>query len=129
MWGRLQGENGVERREQGSKRLRIDTSAEGEGDVSPSSTGRGSPFVRRGEHVYARTSPLFRTAALHHVDLRAVDAILLSSAHSLLGLPYVTELSDFRGKVTLPSRPLFYALSAVSLSAHLTTHRRSPPLP
>jgi hypothetical protein len=36
------------------------------------------------------------------VDLSTVDAVLLSSAHSLLGLPFVTEHSAFRGQVTLP---------------------------
>jgi hypothetical protein len=63
-------------------------------------TSSSLPFTQCGDEFYICTEPLYKTAVdLDLVDISAVDAILISAPANLLGLPFITELSTFRGKV------------------------------
>jgi integrator complex subunit 9 len=51
-------------------------------------------------HARARGhDAVFETARWQTVDFARIDVVLVSHQHTLLGLPYVTEYSSFRGAV------------------------------
>ncbi|KAK3240621.1 hypothetical protein CYMTET_49558 [Cymbomonas tetramitiformis] len=47
----------------------------------------------------AHNQPVYEVCALSEVDLESVDAILISDFTEMLALPYITELSHFRGNI------------------------------
>ena len=57
-----------------------------------------------GEYFIDNATTRFETRHLNVIDIADVDIVLVSSFNDLLGLPFITRIPSFKGKVfmTLP---------------------------
>lgn len=57
------------------------------------------------------------------IDLASIDVILISNAHNMLALPFVTEYSAFRGRVYATEPTVHIARFAVTSNSKILSRK------